>query len=117
MCLRCSVKKCAPDFPGTFVDLLEPADLDECPRSFWLAAIRWFEEIERGERPECLACDNVFTPPDRPASLLCIVPPTSRHLFITGVCADCFPVVDSQRLAAHVGEVVGMPRVIRQSYN
>lgn len=91
--------------------------MDNWPRSMWLAVIRWFEAIERGDRPECLACDHVFTPADRPVSLLCIAPPTARHLFITGVCAECFPVADSEQLAAHVKSVIGLPRAIRRSYN
>jgi hypothetical protein len=117
MCLRCYVKECASDFPGTFVGLIEAEDMDKWPRSMWLAVIRWFEEIERGSRPECLACDHVFTLADRPVSLLCIAPPTARHLFITGVCSECFPVVDVEQLAAHVNSVIGLPRAIRQSYN
>lgn len=117
MCLKCLVKECGSDFPGTFVELIEPADMDNWPRSMWLAVIRWFEEIERGNRSECLACDRVFTPADRPVSLLCIAPPTARHLFITGVCAKCLPVVDVEQLKAHVNEVAGLPRKIRQSYN
>lgn len=117
MCIRCHVNECGSDFPGTFVELIEASDMESWPRSVWLAVIRWFEEIDRGNPSECLACDRVFTPADRPVSLLCISPPTAHHLFITGVCAECFPVVDGEQLAAHVSSVIGLPRVIRQSYN
>lgn len=111
MCLRCYVKECASDFPETFVGLIEAADMDNWPRSMWLAVIRWLEEIERGNRSECLACDHVFTPMDRPVSMLCVLPPNACRLFITGVCAECFSVVDREQLVAHVNGVIGLPRV------
>lgn len=114
MCLTCYVKECASDFPGTFVGLVEAADMDKWPRSMWLAVIRWLEEIERGNRSECLACDHVFTSVDRPVSLLCIIPPNASHLFITGVCAECFSVVDREHVAAHVNNVVGLQHVTVQ---
>jgi hypothetical protein len=91
MCLRCHVEECGFNFPGTFVEVIEAAEMGSWQRSMWLAVIRWFEEIERGNRSECMACDRVFTATDRPVSLLCIASPTARHLFITGVCTDAFP--------------------------
>ena len=118
MCLKCKLRESAPDFGETLVEILEPGDLSDYPQFFGRAVLAWLSDLEHSRQgPECMSCKHTFTPEEGAAALVCVVPPTARHLFITGVCAECFPVIGGEQLAAHVSQVVGLPRAIRQSYN
>jgi hypothetical protein len=45
MCLKCKVRECPPDFGATFVEILEPEDLN-CPQFFGRAVLAWFSDLE-----------------------------------------------------------------------
>ena len=116
MCLKCKVKECPPDFGETLVEILEPDDLKDCPHFLGHAVLAWLSQLEH-TMPECMSCTASFAPDKGAAALVCVVPPTARHVFITGVCGDCFPVVDCAELVIHVDQVNAAPRAMRRRYN